>query len=265
MKLNEGDSLKKDMLSLINECVEIIDVTGKEVLKIYQLQELKIKQKLDYSPLTEADTVSNYIINNALKKITPEITIISEENENNYKKNESFFWLVDPIDGTKEFINKNGEFTINIALIKQGLPIVGVISAPALGLLYTGSTESIAKRRDANGIWTEISVNKDPKIATKIIGSKSHINEETKNWITETYPKADFIGIGSSLKFCLIAEGRANVYPRFGRTMEWDTAAGHAILNAAGGCVLCRDGSQFRYGKENYENPHFIAMSVKTV
>jgi 3'(2'), 5'-bisphosphate nucleotidase len=249
--------LATDLSALIDACTKITDAADAEISRIYAKHTIACTTKEDCSPLTEADLASHHIIVDALHDLTPDIPVVSEEGADAIDVN-GLFWLVDPLDGTKEFISRNGEFTVNIALIKNNLPILGVVSAPVLNLTYAGIAGHFARKR-GGAEWGDISVCTNALSPRKIVGSKSHGSQETNEWVSAHYPDAEFCGIGSSLKFCLIAEGAAHAYPRFGRTMEWDTAAGHAILSAAGGSIVKRDGTPLTYGKPIFENPHFIA------
>jgi 3'(2'), 5'-bisphosphate nucleotidase len=244
--------------TLLDSCIGIADLAGEEILRVYDRPEIAATLKDDSSPLTEADLAAHNVIVPALENLTPDILVVSEESAEK-SEGEGVFWLVDPLDGTKEFINRNGEFTVNIALIENGVPVLGVVLAPALGVCYAGARSLSARRREKAGIWQNIAARCPAAGCEIIVGSKSHGSAETTDWATQNFPSATFRGIGSSLKFCLIAEGQAHIYPRFGRTMEWDTAAGHAVLMAAGGCVTTREGAPFTYGKPGFENPHFIA------
>jgi 3'(2'), 5'-bisphosphate nucleotidase len=248
-----------DLEALLQSCVTIAEAAGQEICRIYQSRDISCTEKEDRSPLTEADIASHKLIVTALKELTPDIPVISEEDVQDAPKGE-FFWLVDPLDGTKEFLNRNGEFTVNIALINNHVPVLGVVLAPAIGACYIGGHDLPARKRShPNNPWSPISTNSPPAGGEIIVGSRSHGSDEMAEWIQKYFPHADFCGIGSSLKFCLIAEGKSHIYPRFGRTMEWDTAAGHAVLNAAGGKVFRRDGHPLSYGKPDFANPHFIA------
>ena len=241
---------------------------GEEILKYY-IEDIEVTHKDDSSPLTKADLASNKIIMNALRKLDRTIPILSEESlvEWNERKNWTKYWLVDPLDGTKEFIKKNGEFTVNIALVEKNNPILGVIFAPAKSLIYfaqkgygsfTIDTSVELKNLDEA---TQISVLKqsDP---VRIIGSRSHSNNSFATWVNEKFPNAQIIQAGSSLKFCLIADGNADIYPRFGPTSEWDIAAGHIILNEAGGKILTLSNKEIKYNKkESLLNSEFIASN----
>jgi 3'(2'), 5'-bisphosphate nucleotidase len=170
------------------------------------------------------------------------------------------FWLVDPLDGTKEFLSGNGEFTINIALIESGVPVLGVVVVPAIGETYAGADPGTAVLEDAAG-ERKIAVRSPPAEGLTVVGSRSHGNAAAMAAFLGRRKVASFRAAGSSLKLCLIARGEADLYPRFGTTMEWDIAAGHAVLRAAGGLVETLDGKQFLYGKPGYKNPHFVAHS----
>lgn len=247
---------------------------GKKIMNIYESNELNIKQKGDNSPLTRADIVSNTIINEFLK--TTDIPIISEENkEIDYKKRKNWkvCWIVDPLDGTKEFIMKNGEFTVNIALIENNYPVLGVIYIPAKELLYY--TDSVGAYRqkvnpDVKSFNHSNSERIEPKDGTekiRVVGSRSHMNDETKNYISNLEKKYNketlVISKGSSLKFCLVAEGKADVYPRFAPTMEWDTAAGHAICRAVGLKVVDQQTKhEMVYNQKELLNNYFLVSKL---
>ncbi len=246
---------------------EIARKAGDAIMEIYK-GEFSVEMKENKSPLTAADKISNKIILEQLHIHYPGIPFISEESkaiEFEIRKNWSHCWLIDPIDGTKEFIKKNGEFTVNIALIENGIPVLGVVYAPALKKMWS------AKEGEGSFMTNEASarvllIKRDDYYLlskVRIIGSRSHMSIETENFIArlKTQNKEiDFVSAGSSLKFCLLAEGNADVYPRFAPTMEWDTAAGHAVLKIAGGNVIEADTNlPLCYNKKNLLNPFFIA------
>ena len=242
---------------------------GAKALEIYG-SEFAADVKSDDSPVTEADRLGEEIIIAGLQKAAPDIPILAEESasEGRIPVLGDCFFLVDPLDGTKEFIKKTGEFTVNIALIENGVPTLGVVYAPAIGKLYCGCSgaASVSKINAAGEITDRaaISVRSAPTAGLAAVASRSHRSAETDAYL-ETLNVAEFVAAGSSLKFCLIAEGAADVYPRFGRTMEWDTAAGQAVLEAAGGRVdVHPDGGLLRYGKadRDFDNPHFIAWGA---
>ncbi|HBH23678.1 MAG TPA: 3'(2'),5'-bisphosphate nucleotidase [Cytophagales bacterium] len=249
----------------IRKLIQISRRAGVEILKIYNDQKKfnVVDFKADDSPLTLADQASHIVIDRELKSLYPDIPALSEEGKNiNYeeRKNWDLFWLVDPLDGTKEFIKRNGEFTVNIALIKNGFPIMGVIYAPALETTYYGvSLTKEAYKQVAKAPEQRIQVNNksDDRIAVR---SRSHASEKEEA-LLQQYNVTDNISKGSSLKFCMVAEGKADIYYRHGPTMEWDTAAGQAILEAAGGKVLRKEENErFYYNKENLLNPSFICL-----
>jgi len=244
---------------------------GDEIMKIYK-QDFKVDYKKDNSPLTKADIKSNEIITESLKDLYPGIPILSEENKEvpyNIRRKWEYFWLIDPLDGTKEFVKKNGEFTVNIALIHKNTPVLGVIYAPALEILYYAQKEKGAFKQEKGDITKKLPIysNSNNNNSLKVIVSKSHYNQETKyfvNNLKNQYKKTiKFIRIGSSLKLCLIAEGKADIYPRLAPTMEWDTAAGQIIVEQAGGEVLKHNTKEsLKYNKENLQNPWFIVKKM---
>jgi len=248
---------------------------GKEILAIYQ-KDFVVEYKEDHSPLTKADQNAHDIICKHLSK--EELPILSEEGKKipyAERKNWKYLWIVDPLDGTKEFVKKNDEFTVNIALIKNGIPLLGVILAPAIGKLYFGARGLGSYYTPINITQKEFDIEEIFSMSRKmpfkqlrnnsykIVASRSHLNAETENTVNnirKAHSNLKFISIGSSLKFCLLAEGKANIYPRLAPTMEWDTAAGHAILKYAGGNVWqYNEGMELVYNKENLLNPWFIA------
>ncbi|MGQ3887928.1 3'(2'),5'-bisphosphate nucleotidase CysQ [Legionella sp. CNM-1927-20] len=250
--------------ALLDKIINIAWEASDAVLTLYQ-GKVDYCIKSDNSPLTQADLASHKIIVKKLCALTPKVPIISEENtdlENLNWQNSHQFWLVDPLDGTKEFINKNGEFTINIALIEKNQPVLGVVAAPALDILYAGFRGGDAIKMDKNGNKEVIKVTHPTEDGVYVIGSRSHNDPEAMDTFLLDKKVAKFIAIGSSLKFCKIAEGSAHLYPRLGYTMEWDTAAGHAILLAAGGNVEQLKGKPLLYGKKGFKNPFFVAKAI---
>jgi len=263
------------MLNSINlkEIEDIAQIAGNAIMKIYK-KDFQIEYKDDESPLTEADTESNDIICSKLQEIYPSIPILSEENkliEYEDRKNWEYYWCIDPIDGTKEFIKKNGEFTVNIALIHKGIPVLGVVYAPAIDKMY------VAKKGEGaflNGL--RLPLQKGEREFT-VVASKSHLSEETQKFIDELkeeYPKLKADSKGSSLKLCMVAEGSADIYPRIAPTMEWDTAAAHAIVLESGKNVFQYDAEipsfeyleksdklqEMVYNKEDLLNPYFVVV-----
>ena len=247
------------------------------ICKVYNSDDFHIQIKSDNSPLTDADKQSHQIIAKTLEKTV--LPILSEEGKHldyNIRKKWRKFWLVDPLDGTKEFIKRNGEFTVNIALINNRLPVLGVIYIPTKKILYFAEQE-LGSYKVENFTDPVENIENLVKNATKlpstfpgggyiVLASRSHMNEQTERYIDDKIsqcPSYQIITVGSSIKFCLIAEGIAHEYPRFGPTMEWDTAAGHAIVKFSGGQVIrAEDGKELEYNKENLVNPDFIVKSM---
>ncbi len=244
---------------------EVADCAGQLILEVYAT-EFEIFFKKDASPVTVADERAETLILRDLRNLLPGIPAIGEEAVSNglVESSESnTFWLVDPVDGTKEFLRRSGEFTVNIALIHHGEPVLGVVTAPAIGQAFRACGVKSAERRVAGGNWRPIAVRNTPKEGVVVVSSRSHGDKEKLASLTNELEVHHHKTIGSSLKFCLIAEGNADIYPRYGPTSEWDTAAGHAILRGAGGYVLLTDGSELKYGKIGWRNPEFIARGAK--
>ena len=251
--------------NLISEIVEISKVAGKEILRIYNGEEFNIISKADNSPLTQADIASHTIIKKALSEISPSIPILSEEeSEISFKERSRWrkYWLVDPLDGTKEFINRNGEFTVNIALIEDNKSIMGVVHIPCEKQTFFGDSENGSFVIDENNKVDRLNINKknDDQI---LLVSRSHLSEDQRKFLSI---QDDFkvMNRGSSLKFCLVASGIADIYMRLGPTSEWDTAAGEAVVKFAGGIVMNIDRSEIKYNKKShFRNKHFIAAKNK--
>ena len=240
---------------------------GQEIVRIYSKKVTK-KLKSDNSPVTNADLKANTIICKGLKKYFPKVPIVSEELDNSHIKNKKIFWLVDPLDGTKEFLKGNGEFTVNIALVINKIPIYGLIYMPAKNkFYYTKNKKSYFAKFDKNGKLKNIKVIKVKKRKKNIlVFSRSHgLSKkkvvEAKKAVFKKFNANKIIRSGSSIKLCYIADGTANIYPRHGRTMEWDIAAGDAILRYAGGRIKTLDRKVMKYGKPGFENSSFIAKS----
>jgi 3'(2'), 5'-bisphosphate nucleotidase len=247
---------------------DIVSAAGREILAIYET-DFDVARKADDSPLTQADLAAHRVIRRALLELTPQIPILSEEAElPDYATRRSWpcYWLVDPLDGTKEFINKNGEFTVNIALIEGNRATLGVVGVPAQGVVYTGDVVAgHAQRHDRDGV-RELSARKlDSARPLIVVASRSHGGERLERFIDtlrERFASVDRTPVGSSLKFCILAEGRADIYPRLGPTSEWDIAAAHAVLEASGGAVWRFDRAPLRYNsKESLLNPDFVAVA----
>ncbi len=263
----------KDLLTL---AVKAALEAGKEINEVYKQADFEIESKEDESPLTVADRKSHEIIKKHLAD--NQWPLLSEEGKDipySERKDWEYFWLVDPLDGTKEFIKRNGEFTVNIALVHQEDPILGVVYAPSIHELYFGCmvfgaykldnvTDELIHFNDLNDLMKEgdILPGKSKRENLVIVASRSHMNDDTQNFVDklkEKYGDAEFISKGSSLKICMVAEGSADVYPRFAPTMEWDTAAGHAVAVSAGYQVTEKDEkTPLRYNKEELRNPWFI-------
>ena len=237
----------------LERCVEIARDAGKLIMTYFTGQ-FTTRQKEDNSPVTDADIAANQLITAALLQLAPNIPIIAEEDEEASVGGHPLFWLVDPLDGTRSFVRGEAEFTVNIGLIHEGKPVLGVIYAPPTQAMYYGA---VGKGAFKNAI--PIMARATPADGLVVTRSKSHPSPATSAYM-ETLKIREVRSGSSSIKFCEIAEGAADIYPRFGRTMEWDTAAGHAILTAAGGRVETTDGKPLLYGKPGYENPHFIAF-----
>lgn len=251
-----GEYINADFLGLI--ALE----AGKAVLEIYE-GDFSTEQKDDASPITVADTTAHAILSRRLQERYPQIPILSEEGEPvgfETRRHWRQYWLIDPLDGTKEFIHRNGEFTINIALIEEGHPIMGVVYVPVLDLLYIGD-RNVGCRREFRGTKTMLQLGVSRENAKlRVVHSRSHVSDALKAFL-ERLPAHSAISRGSSLKFCAIAAGEADLYPRLGPTWEWDTAAGQAVLEAAGGIVVDMNGNPLRYNKEDLRNPGFVAAS----
>ncbi|SLN69745.1 3'(2'),5'-bisphosphate nucleotidase CysQ [Oceanibacterium hippocampi] len=250
---------------LLAAIYEIALEAGEKILEIYR-KPIAVDRKDDKSPVTEADVAGEKIILAGLARLTPEIPVIAEESVAAGRIPEvdgRDFWLVDPLDGTKEFISKNGEFTVNIALVRRGRPVLGVIHVPAKAMSYGGAGAGTAWRRPLGGAAEPITVRNPDDAGLIAVASRSHRSPETDAFL-EDYKVASIASAGSSLKFCLVAEGSADIYPRLGRTMEWDIGAGVAILEAAGGRVTKTDGSALAFGKPGFDNPHFVAWGNVT-
>jgi 3'(2'), 5'-bisphosphate nucleotidase len=246
---------------------------GRAIMEVYGRADLGARAKADDSPVTEADLAADRLIAGGLARAFPDIPAVTEEQSASHgETGHRRFFLVDPLDGTKEFIQRRGEFTVNIALIEDGVPVAGIVYAPAIGRMFGSRAGGGAVEEKVGtdgmpvaGSLRDIQVSTPDNDALVVVASKSHRDKATDDYISR-YRVADFKSAGSSLKFCLLAAGEADLYPRLGRTMEWDTAAGHAVLRAAGGQVLRFDSRQpLTYGKPGFENPFFLAMTPGVV
>jgi 3'(2'), 5'-bisphosphate nucleotidase len=255
--------------TLRQACTGLAREAAREIMRIYA-GDLGVRDKADKSPVTDADHAAEAIIVAGLRKLTPDTPVVAEEEMAAARipvigaiESGGPFWLVDPLDGTKEFIKRNGEFTVNIALIEGGRPTLGIVLAPASDTLWRGTAELGADKSENGGAFTGITTRPAPADGLTCCASRSHaIYSDLDIWFgREGLTVAERVQVGSSLKFCLIAEGKADIYPRFGPTNEWDTAAGQGVLEAAGGEVVTTDGKPLLYGKPRFSNPHFIARS----
>jgi 3'(2'), 5'-bisphosphate nucleotidase len=240
---------------------------GDRIMQVYDAPEFEVKAKSDASPVTEADEAADALISAGLSAAFPDVTLITEEQAASHAQSASTFLIVDPLDGTKEFVQRRGDFTVNIAYVEAGVPLRGVVYAPAKGrLFYTQADgrsveETGAMEKDRVGPVTPLRVSTPDNGALMVVASKSHRDQATDDYIAH-YAVKDMTSAGSSLKFCLVATGEADLYPRLGRTMEWDTAAGDAVLRGAGGQVVRFDTHEpLGYGKAGWDNPFFIAYA----
>lgn len=252
-----------DQLTLLEALLPIARDAGTLIMQVYQ-SDFAVRGKADASPVTEADEKAEALILNGLAELPLQFPVVAEEASAAGKVPEigDCFWLVDPLDGTREFINRNGEFTVNIALIEHGRPVLGVVLAPALDQLYAGCLAGGAYFEDAAG-RQPIQVREPFPDGLDILASRSHGDINALEQLLAGRTVRNIVNAGSSLKLCLIAAGKADAYPRQGRTMEWDIAAGHAVLAAAGGHVQTFDGGPLLYGKPDFENPHFVASGAQ--
>ena len=249
-----------------SQVVDIAKKAGDAIMEVYK-RDFEVYEKSDKSPLTEADLASHKVIVESLKGLTPDLPVLSEESskeEVEGRMSWQTYWLIDPLDGTKEFIKKNGEFTVNIALVHQNKVVFGVVDAPVLDVTYWGGKD-VGSRKLENSIERSINVadkNKNTK-DMKVVGSRSHQSQEFIDFIAD-YPGAEIISMGSSLKLCLVAEGSADLYPRLGLTSEWDTAAAHAVVEGAGGSIVSlEDNMPLSYNtkQDTLLNPYFLAST----
>ena len=240
---------------------------GDKIMEIYESDDFEVKSKSDESPVTEADEAADALISAGLREAFPDVALVTEEQADSHDLSATTFLIVDPLDGTKEFVKRRGDFTVNIALVEDGVPVRGVVYAPARKRMFY--TDSVGKSVEEQGPFDPESPGETKPIhvsdpdngSLMVVASKSHRDEATDAYIGK-YNVKDMTSAGSSLKFCLLATGEADLYPRLGRTMEWDTAAGHAVLSGAGGQVVRYDDhTPLAYGKQGYANPFFIAYA----
>ncbi len=249
--------------ALLDHAVAIARRAGEAIMPFFGQRDTAVRTKADASPLTAADEAADALITAALRELTPAIPVVSEESAAPFggQAPGRVFWLVDPLDGTREFIAGRDEFTVNIALVRDGSPVLGVVGLPARSALYAGVVGRGAKVVDPHGARA-IRCRPRPAAGAIVAVSRSHGDRAADGALLKGMPVAGEIQAGSALKFCLVACGEADVYPRAGRTMEWDTAAGQAVLMAAGGRVVDREGRPLTYGKPGFENPAFVALGA---
>ncbi|MBT8102365.1 MAG: 3'(2'),5'-bisphosphate nucleotidase CysQ [Gammaproteobacteria bacterium] len=253
-----------DLKSFIDPVVALAEEAGRAILEVYST-DFDVQSKADESPLTQADLASHHIIVAGLEQLTPGLPIISEESGlPNFEERRHWdrYWLIDPLDGTKEFVNRNGEFTVNIALIEKHRPVLGVVHVPVQNKTYTGCDSVGAELRDGDSPPQPIRVAAVSAAPVRVVGSRSHRGASLDAYLAELGPY-DMVPMGSSLKFCVVAEGRADLYPRLGLTSEWDTAAAQAVVEQAGGRVVTLDGNPMTYNaKSDILNPHFFVIGA---
>jgi 3'(2'), 5'-bisphosphate nucleotidase len=261
----------QDLLDSLLQPVSVIArEAGAAILEVYRRDDHGVQRKADESPLTAADLAAHHLIHSALRALTPELPVLSEESAAvpwSLRQTWSRYWLVDPLDGTKEFINRNGEFTVNIALVDNGVPVLGIVYVPTLDLLYSGA-QGLGALKEERGQRMRITTAQlvPGQKQLRVVASRRHGGDELEAWLARLrvrFPKLELVSMGSSLKICLVAEGRADIYPRLAPTSEWDTAAAQAVLEAAGGILTDTAFQPYRYNrKEELLNPHFLAMGA---
>lgn len=248
--------------ALLEGLLPLVRRAGEVVMAVYG-RDFEVRGKADASPVTEADEQAEALLVPALRALLPGVPVVAEEAvaAGHVEQPGERFWLVDPLDGTKEFISRNGEFTVNVALVERGMPTLGVVYAPALDRLFAGCVGHGAFLEE-QGVRRDIRCRAVPADGLTVVASRSHGDAAALDAFLTGRRVAALASAGSSLKLCLVAAGEADLYPRLGRTMEWDIAAGHAVLAAAGGQVLTLQGQALRYAKPGFENPHFQAWGA---
>jgi 3'(2'), 5'-bisphosphate nucleotidase len=256
----------RDLLRLGEALVPVALRAAAAIMTVYE-GAFAVERKLDDSPVTQADLESQRIILSELATLTPGVPVLAEESAHapwTERRTWRELWVVDPLDGTREFVKRNDEFAINIALVVEHEPVLGLVALPARGVVYVGAAGGGAYRRRADGTRSAIQV-AAPATPLRVVGSRSHTSPQLAAYLAHGAPY-EFLGVGSALKFCLLAEGNADLYPRFGSTSEWDTAAGQALLEAAGGHVTRMDGHRLRYNcRESLINGDFVAFTDSRV
>jgi 3'(2'), 5'-bisphosphate nucleotidase len=259
--------MTSDLHQLLLDVTALARDAGREILEVYA-SSFSVTEKEDRSPLTEADLRSERLILAGLRRISPELPVLSEESAQvpyATRRHWKRLWVVDPLDGTKEFVQRNGEFTVNIALIDNHRPVLGVVHAPVLERDYYACEGVGAFRSDAQSSGRSIRVARRGTGPARVVGSRSHRGSSLDGFLARVGPH-ELVEVGSSLKLCLVAEGQADVYPRLGPTSEWDTAAGQCVLEQAGGQVLTLDGQPLAYNaREEVLNPHFVGIADSDV
>lgn len=258
---------KVDRNALMSAMRRLSIDAGAVIMEVYERDDMGVREKEDSSPVTEADEAADRVISDGLAAEFPDIPLVTEEQSATHNLSERTFLIVDPLDGTKEFVKRRGDFTVNIALVEDGVPTLGVVYAPAKKRMFLtkpsgGAVEEMGEfDRNTQGEMRPINVSSPDNAALRVVASKSHRDQATDDYIAR-YKVDDMVSAGSSLKFCLVAAGEADFYPRLGPTMEWDTAAGHAVLSAAGGQVLEKEThAPLAYGKDSFRNPFFLALA----
>ncbi|PVV26025.1 MAG: 3'(2'),5'-bisphosphate nucleotidase [gamma proteobacterium symbiont of Ctena orbiculata] len=246
----------------LNDLLQMAHQAGDAILAVYHT-DFEVENKQDNSPLTTADTAAHHLIVSSLESLTPDIPVLSEESSEipfSIRQQWQRYWLIDPLDGTREFVKRNGEFTVNIALIEEHAPTLGVVHAPLLGTTYYGIHDNGAWKQEAGQPPRPIQVTERCKHPVRVAGSRSHAGDSLLRFL-EKMGEHELISMGSSLKLCLVAEGKADIYPRLGLTSEWDTAAAQAVVEAAGGQVTTLDLQPLEYNtKDSLLNPHFLVF-----
>lgn len=259
--------MQSDLVDLIEPVISIGRVAGQEILEIYD-SDFDVETKDDHSPLTAADRAAHQVIQISLERLTPDIPVWSEESGTipfSERSTWEEFWLVDPLDGTKEFIKRNGEFTVNIALIRNHEPVLGVVHVPVTGEDYYGYSGGGAFLAEGGGTGTPITVCQPAQTPVRVVGSRSHASAALEKYVNALGPHV-MVAMGSSLKLCLVAAGAADIYPRLGLTSEWDTAAAQAVVENAGGTVIDLEGHRLLYNtKPEVLNPFFLVFGDKSM
>jgi 3'(2'), 5'-bisphosphate nucleotidase len=263
MPIAEEYDGRMDDTALLNLAADLTRQAGAMILAIRE-RGFDTTHKADASPVTEADHAAEAIIVEGLRRTLPDVMVVAEEElaAGHVRQATDTFWLVDPLDGTKEFTAGRDDFAVCVGLVRNGRPVLGVVGVPAQGELFCGIVGRGAWKRNGAGERT-ISARRIPDEGAIVIASRSHANDERLTECLAGRKIADVINVGSAVKFCRVAEGKADLYPRFGRTMEWDTAAAQAVLESAGGTVRTLDGAPLTYGKPGWDNPHFICTGIE--